>query len=136
MKHFAIRYHFLIAFLLPLSLFASDPDGYPRLMQGPMIGAVDESSALIWVRGSWTWPVNIIYSKSHDMTDTRRTKPVQPAKEHDYCLTIPLTGLEPDTRYYYRVEIDGHEGEYRAQGIVNPSRAPACFGTLVGHSPH
>ena len=27
-----------------------DDDGYPRLMQGPMVGAVSPTTAMIWLR--------------------------------------------------------------------------------------
>ena len=36
-----------------------DDDGYPRLMQGPMVGAVTDSEAKIWVRTSGAFEVSV-----------------------------------------------------------------------------
>lgn len=108
------RNTFLLAALIVASslLHGRDDDGYPRVMQGPMVGAVTEDSVLIWVRGAWTWPIQVKYSEFQNMKEARTTEPVRPRKEDDYCLTIPLTGLRPDTQYYYRILVDGNEGKY------------------------
>ena len=86
--------------------------GYFRLMQGPVLGAVDESSALIWVRGSYSFPVTVQYSTDPDMMHEPRTATRDLSKDDDYCAVIPLENLRPDTRYYYRILIEDNPDRY------------------------
>lgn len=98
--------------LLCLPLTGQSARGYPRLMQGPMTGAVAPDSFLVWVRATWDWPVQVMVSENRDMKGAWTTDPFLPRKQDDYCLTIPVTGLKPDTLYYYRILVDGAEGKY------------------------
>jgi len=100
--------------------------GYFRLMQGPVLGAVDEASALIWVRGSYSFPVVVEYSENRDMTDAQLTAPWDLSKENDYCTVMTIENLNPATRYYYRILIEGKPDRYchflSRRHLLTPSR--------------
>lgn len=95
-------------------LAARSEYGYPRLMQGPMVGAVEPQKALIWARVSGPFEVRIRYSEEMRADAARRmlSETYTAEKVNDYCLTIPLTGLKPDTTYNYTIEIDGGGDKY------------------------
>lgn len=95
-------------------LAAKSERGSARLMQGPMLGAVDSDSFLVWMRASWTWDIQVLYSTTPDMADAQATTVVTAAKADDYCVTLRVDGLKPDTQYYYRFLIDGGEDKYLA----------------------
>ena len=86
--------------------------GYPRVMQGPMIGAVTTTSILVWARVSGPHSVEVEYSPSQAFLDTRRTPAVAARAEDDYTVRIELPGLSAATRYWYRVLLDGKEARY------------------------
>lgn len=95
------------------ALPAQDLDGYPRVMQGPVVGAADASSFRVWVRMSGEFPVQVEYDTDPQFTDPRRTPAVDAQKTLDYCVTLQATDLRPATRYYYRVLADAQPDKYR-----------------------
>jgi alkaline phosphatase D len=104
----------VMAILIHATIFAQSEYGYPRLMQGPMVGAVESEKALIWVRASGPFSVSIRYTVSGDTNAIPAQSRAQTAaKENDYCVTIPLENLLPDTRYDYWIEIDGAADKYK-----------------------
>ena len=54
--------------------------GYPRLMQGPMVGAVTDSEAKIWVRTSGAFEVVIVYDTDPEFRSPSETEPVMTEK--------------------------------------------------------
>ncbi len=86
--------------------------GYPRLMQGPMVGAVAPTEAKIWVRTSGEFPVTIQYTSTPDFAQFSETEPVTPLKSNDYTEVITVAGLEPATEYFYRLTTDGIPDRY------------------------
>lgn len=104
------------ALALPLlgsrDVFAAAP-GYPRLMQGPMIGAVTPTSLTIWGRASGPQPVAVEYATRRDLADARQTAPVLARAADDYTVRIEIPDLAPATRYWYRVRVDGLVDRYR-----------------------
>ena len=112
---------FRVAILLPLSLvlgltlgLASQPSqtGYPRLMQGPMVGVVTPDSAKIWVRTSGEFSVSIQYAANRDFNSYLETEVVTVLKSNDYTEVITISGLEPETEYSYRLVVDGIPDRY------------------------
>lgn len=100
----------IFSFCLNLILFNTDiwsqsPEGYPRLMQGPMLGAITDSSALVWVRTSGEFPVSVEYGIHNDFRVSTTTQPVTTNKSNDYVAVIELQKLAPATQYFYRVKI-------------------------------
>ena len=58
----------LVSLLLPaLAAADRDDDGYPRLMQGPMVGAVTPTQVKIWTRTTGPYAVSIEYAINFEM---------------------------------------------------------------------
>ena len=87
--------------------------GYPRLMQGPMMGAPGATHLTVWGRASGTLPVQVEYSKDRAFRATALTEPVVASSENDFIVVIRIEGLEPNTGYYYRVLVDGIPDRYQ-----------------------
>lgn len=88
--------------------------GTPRLMQGPLIGSVTPTSALIWTRASGSFPVLIEYATDKDMAGAQKSPAIEATSEDDYVAILHLDDLRPNTRYYYKVHVDGREANYLA----------------------
>ena len=86
--------------------------GYPRLMQGPMVGAVTESDARIWVRTSGAFTVAIVYDVTPEFSSPKQTEPVLAKKADDYTAVITISDLEPSTEYFYEIRVDDIEDRY------------------------
>jgi alkaline phosphatase D len=84
----------------------------PRLLQGPMLGAVTPRSIRIWVRVSAEFEVSIAISESPRFGDANVTPPVRARAEDDLAVSVPVSDLRPATRYYYRVLVEGQRGKY------------------------
>jgi alkaline phosphatase D len=99
--------------LLPLvnsPEFKSYEAGYTLpLLHGPMLGQVTTNSAAFWVRTRNQANVQIQISNNQNMSDYRHSDTGQTSAETDYTTIVHVNGLEPDTRYYYRVMIDGNQ---------------------------
>ncbi|MBL9216820.1 MAG: alkaline phosphatase D family protein [Opitutaceae bacterium] len=100
--------------------------GSPRLMQGPMLGAVEGDGARLWVRLSGPYAINIGYGERPDALD-RRSATVTARAEDDYTAIVRLEGLAPGRTYYYgAIEIDGRSPKSLARRPATPFRtAPA-----------
>jgi alkaline phosphatase D len=104
------------ALALPLlgsrAAFAASP-GYPRLMQGPMVGSVTPTSLTIWGRASGGQRVSVEYSSRRDFSSTRETEAVLARAEDDFTVRIVVPDLTPGTRYWYRVRVEGQVDRYK-----------------------
>lgn len=96
----------------PLPSYAQSKSGYSRVMQGPMIGLTTHESINIWLRLSANVPCQIEYDTDPDFTNPTKSEAVTAEKANDYCITIPLKNLQPATRYYYRVLVNGGNDPY------------------------
>ncbi len=100
------------ALLRPLRSFAAAP-GYPRLMEGPMIGATGADSITFWGRASGEFDVEVEYSTDRFFGATRKSAPVRARAADDFTVRIAVGGLAPATRYWYRLLVDGIPDRYR-----------------------
>ena len=99
--------------LLPTaSAVTANWEGYPRVMQGPMVGAVSENDARIWVRVSGGYAVSVDYGTAFLLESFETTDPVLASKSGDYTVVVTITGLEPDTEYFYRIKVNGADDKY------------------------
>ena len=107
--------------LLPLSLIAlvsvisaatRSEIGYPRVMQGPMVGAVTDHDSRIWVRLSGKYPVTVEYGADFQLASFKATEPVVASKANDYTVVIVIDDLEPDTQYFYRIKVNNGADRY------------------------
>lgn len=122
----AARIILVIAFALLSRLAAArapDDDGTPRIMQGPMVGAVTRTDARIWVRGSGVFSYAVEYATSRDFTNAARSEPQTADKGHDYTMVFVIRDLVPDTRYFFRVLPEGKPDKYIGD------KAPGSFQT-------
>lgn len=86
--------------------------GYPRLLHGPMPGAVGPSSINLWMRSSGRYPVSIQYGKQSDLSDAKQSQTVPTGPENDFVALVHLKGLEANTTYYYRPWVNGKPAKY------------------------
>jgi len=122
----------------PLRALAAAP-GYPRLMEGPMVGAATAESITLWGRASGELEVDVEYGEDPALASPARSAPVRVTEVSDYTARIRIEGLEPGTRYYYRMRVDGIPDRYRltpAWTRTAPARqAPfrVAFGSCARH---
>ncbi len=86
--------------------------GYPRLVHGPMPGAVGPREIQLWMRASGQYPVSVRYGRQSDLSDAQLSEPVSVGPEDDYVARIHLANLQPDTTYFYRPWVNGKPAKY------------------------
>ena len=74
---------------------------------GPFVGSVTERSTRIFVRTDTIAAVQIEYSTLSDLTDSELSVTQYTDETRDFTSIIELENLEPRTRYYYRILVDG-----------------------------
>ena len=108
------------------------------LTHGPMVGNTTGESAIFWFRTSAAFPVTIRASTQSDLTDPTVVGPKYTIMADDFTGTLTLSGLQPNTRYYYEVLVDGvvaskPELSFRT-APVGPSAFRVAFGSCAKHS--
>jgi alkaline phosphatase D len=84
-----------------------DPDGSPRIMQGPMIGYVTTDVAAIWLRVSAPVTTQIEYAFPDKPHDWLRSEIITAMRETDFTVVHQLKGLKPGQDIHYRVLVNG-----------------------------
>ncbi|MCP4450927.1 MAG: alkaline phosphatase, partial [Planctomycetes bacterium] len=133
MRFFNIGICILVFALSPLSA----AETFPSLGQGQMAGRVTETSVILQSRlttgtqlvdGDLAGAAGVAYfevSTQQDFSPASRTEWLRATAGTDYILKRKITGLTPDTRYYYRL-VYGPKAE-------DTATAPTCtFKTLGG----
>lgn len=125
----------------PRPLWAeTNPDGSPRVMLGPMVGAVTTDSVPIWMQLSGDYFDALVeYATDPIVGPWRRTPPQRARPQDNFTLVIPITGLQPDTAYYYRVIVNGKQDKYLRDrparrvrtAPVRPARFRVAFGSCA-----
>jgi alkaline phosphatase D len=115
----------LLLAALPFSSRATaETLGYPRALQGPMVGAPTASSISVWVRTSGTFDVVLEVATRRDFSDLRTSQAVRSDASNDFSVTARAEGLNAATNYFYRFRFDGVLDRY--QPLPNQTRtAPA-----------
>ncbi|MFH1739660.1 MAG: alkaline phosphatase D family protein [bacterium] len=81
---------------------------YPlTLIHGPMLGCVTENSAKFWVRTADEAAVQVLVKNPQNMESAIESKTVKTKKGNDFTAVVSVSGIEPDTRYYYEILVDG-----------------------------
>lgn len=98
-----------------LASISSAQDGEPtaiRVTHGPTLGRPTPTSMSIWARTVRPGKVEIFYGNSED-----NLSEVAPAlitrQDHDNTGIVTIDGLEPDTKYYYRIADHQLSGSFR-----------------------
>jgi alkaline phosphatase D len=74
---------------------------------GPLVGAVTDTSAKIFARTNKPATVAIETTTNPDVWPGVRSDSIQTAEESDDTAIVPITGLTAETKYYYRILVDG-----------------------------
>jgi len=74
-----------------------------RITHGPVLGRPGTDTMSVWVRTDRSGVVRIRYGTTSDQL-TRASTATPTQREHDNTGVITLSGLEPDTRYFYAVD--------------------------------
>src|SRR5688572_23968502 len=121
------------ALLRPFRAFGATP-GYPRLMEGPMVGAVTPGSISFWGRASGEFDVVVEYSTDPAFAATQQSAAVRATAASDFTVRVAVEGLEPGTRYHYRMLVDGIPDRYRLTPFATRTApaGPAPFRLAYG----
>lgn len=123
----------VMAGLLPLGAAEGQS---PRIMQGPMIGAVESDAVRLWARVTGPFEVRAELSEDPEFSRVVGSGVMTASKDDDYCLEIPIDGLRPGTTYHYRILVDGQLDRYwreRPAGTLTTAPAgPGAFRIAMG----
>ena len=89
--------------------------GYPRALQGPMVGAPGPHHFTVWVRSSAEVEVALEFATDRYFAQVRQGTRVQATAANHGCVVLRAEGLQPDTEYWYRVRYDGGGDRYQPQ---------------------
>ncbi len=78
-----------------------------------MVGAPGPTDITIWARASGALPLQVEYSMDAAFKRPQVTAPVLVTEESDFSAVLRIEGLKPQTRYYYRVLVDGIVDRYQ-----------------------
>jgi len=99
-------------------------------IHGPMLGCVTDRSARFWVRTSREAAVRVCVGRTAELEDGQDSEIVRTKASGDYTGVMVVDGLDPDTRYYYRVVVDDHaapDGPPHSFRTFTESGEPAAF---------
>ncbi len=109
-----------------------------RLMQGPMVGAIESDNVTIWSRVAGESELTIRYSEHPRFLDAKTTEPISAKAENDFCVFSKIEGLKPNSYYYYQILLDGKplDSEKESEGypiLTAPEReTPVKFSIAFG----
>jgi alkaline phosphatase D len=86
--------------------------GYPRVMNGPMVGTVTETSISIWVRMSGPYRCYVVYDTTATFDTAQETVARKGIPTRDYTIVHKLLDLQANKTYYYRIYVEGAPGRY------------------------
>ena len=112
-------------------------------IHGPMLGAMTDTAAKVWVRTVDERPVRVAVSANEDFLDPMVFGPVLSQADDDFTAVVDVTGLEPDTHYHYAVLLGDEQHRVRAQHQAfrtfpaegMPTRFQIAFGGCSGFVP-
>ena len=116
----------LLVALAAIPARAADRDPI-RLTHGPMLGHVTADSVRVWGRTSQPGQFQVRYGTDPDHLD-QQSALATTSLEHDNTGTVVVDGLQPDTRYHYRLWVNerphGLAGSFRTLPSAEASRDP------------
>lgn len=79
----------------------------PEFILGPIVGGLSHTSVNLWGRANSTGILHAWLGKKEDLSDELRVGISDPLLARDgYAGVVPVTGLEPETTYYYDLRLD------------------------------
>jgi alkaline phosphatase D len=112
MNYLKNTYILAFIFILSTQAYSQSSIGTPRLMHSPMLGAVSEDSALVWIRTTGSYKTYVEYDRDSDFSQPQTSDVITTQKENDYCAIHRLKNLQPDTQYFYRVYVHNRVSPY------------------------
>jgi alkaline phosphatase D len=115
-----------------------------RLVHGPMLGAMTDTSVRVWVRTASESDITVRIFDHNDAEDKTPevTASARTAKSMDYTGIVPVSGLKPATQYRYDLLVDDQSvfGEKRPTFQTFPRRGSAnklqiAFGGCAAYVP-
>ena len=103
-------------------------DGPLFLRAGPMLGHVAHDRALVWVKASNAGKVTLKVGATADLQKARTIAGPKLTAETAFAGTIEIPELEPGTRYYYSVQLDGEAATLRPHAFFQTPPAPGTAG--------
>ena len=88
---------FFVVYATPVLASKPSHTGYPRLMQGPMVGAVGPTEVKIWIRTSGEFPVTIQYAEGPDFVPYSETSPVTAIRSSNSPVWSASTFVQPNS---------------------------------------
>jgi alkaline phosphatase D len=74
---------------------------------GPLVGAVTDTTAKVFARTDAKANVLVEYSTDPSLASVTRSPSKKTMSFSDFTAVLPLSGLAPETTYYYRVTVNG-----------------------------
>lgn len=110
------------------------------IVHGPMLGAVTDRSARVWVRTSGEAEVQVSVGTSPDAIRAIGES-VRSSEANDFTAVALVDGLQPASRYHYRLTINGKEltPTYTFRTFPNagePCQFTVAFGGGAGYVPN
>lgn len=101
--------------------------GLPKLLHGPMVGTVTDTSASFWVRTAAPAQVQVLVGD-------HQSNQVATTNESDLTAVVTVNGLNPATRYDYYVTVDGERAEAENTNFMTfpVAHRPASFSVVFG----
>lgn len=91
---------------------ARSETGTARLSQGPMVGTVSPTEALIWMRVGGEFPTRVRYKEAGASGPNRRSDSITASIDNDLIVVHTLTGLKPGETYEYTISVNGGNDAY------------------------
>src|SRR5438093_11067418 len=77
------------------------------MTDGPLVGAVNDFSAKVFLRTDAKSLVAVEFSTDPTLLNSISSVPLKTVRSSDFTAIVPLTGLSPETTYYYRTLVGG-----------------------------
>ncbi len=127
-------------FILGALCFTQGIWANPTLELGPMLGYVGSDEVRIWVKASDSSRISVVFSEHPSLENSRLVDGPMLTDRTDYNGHIQVNQLQPETRYYYDVLLDGISclAAPYPSFVTSPEKGDAthlrfAFGSCVGH---
>ena len=104
-------------FLIPTLLYSQEEHASLFLTHGVASGAVTAHNAVIWARVNAPATVSVEYARDPDFAQPQAGPRVVTHQIQDYTARLKLSGLRPDTVYFYRVWASQAETALRSPSV-------------------
>jgi alkaline phosphatase D len=112
-----------------------------KLVHGPLLGAVTDTSAKFWVRTADESSVAVRIFETETNGRPIQSALAKSSHDNDYTAIAEVSDLKPDTRYYYDVRIDAQSQNKSRHAfrtfpsVGSPARFRIAHGGCAGYAP-